>query len=134
MLEFSDTYNINSVYPQSYGSFDMAELLSLWFVLLPHCVPTCTQRLFHSLPGTIRWDFSERGGNQAQGTGDLGPGRSQTHLPARGTVSPSLGWQAFWTRACVCVVVIWLLSVLPAQEASLEKEKNLRTHWIRNGA
>lgn len=33
----------------------------------------CTPRLFHSLPGTIRWDVSERGGDQAQGAGARGP-------------------------------------------------------------
>lgn len=53
-------------------------------------------------PGTGRW-----GSRSCHGLG--WPRPTSLHVAA----SSSLGWQVFWTCACVCVVVTWLLSILP---------------------
>lgn len=106
MLELSDTHSNNSVYPQSYGSFDVAEPLSLWFVLLPHreLAHRGFSTLFQAPSAGISLNVVETGHRALEIQVLPLPGKAPTHLPARGSVSFSK-LAVFWTRACVCVVV-----------------------------
>lgn len=131
MLDLSDTHSSNSVYPQNLQQF-LPGQDTQFVVCTSDPLGSCTQRLFHSLPGTgisLKVEAEHSAWRSRSCANWEAPDSHlcmRKHLLLRAVGVLHSSW--------LSVMVTWLLSILPVQEASLEMEKILRTCWSRNGA